>query len=69
MATAAECIKGKCGCANAAACDFARCKNCDWPIDANGKTLVDHSCEEWDTCQECGGPITENMRRIYGALV
>lgn len=68
MATAAECINGKCDCAKAANCSFARCKNCDWPVDQHGKTVVDHSCDEWETCPECGGPATDNMRRVYGAL-
>ena len=67
MATAAECIEGKCGCADATACKFVRCKNCDGIMDAAGKTLVDHSCEEWDICPDCGGPLNES--RVYGALV
>ena len=65
-ATAADCIFGKCGCRSAAVCKFKRCGNCDWPINANGRTLVDHSCEDWDICPECGGPLNE--RRVYGAL-
>lgn len=64
--TAADCISGKCECANAEKCVFRRCSNCDHPMDQTGKTLVDHSCSEHDTCPECGGPLNDRM--IYGAL-
>jgi len=60
------CLGGTCDCSNASACSFTRCKNCDNPIGENGKTLVDHSCEEHETCPDCDGPL--NDRRIYGAL-
>lgn len=63
-----ECLKGQCCCANAAQCKYARCSNCDWPVDRESrKTLVDHSCDEYDTCPVCDGPLNE--RRIYGSLV
>lgn len=65
-ATVADCIFGKCGCADASVCKFARCNNCDNVVGAYKKTLVDHSCEEWETCPDCGGPLNE--RRVYGAL-
>src|SRR5690348_4584036 len=35
------CLTGECDCASAAQCKFARCKNCDDPVSADGKTLVD----------------------------
>lgn len=66
-ATPEDCIFGKCGCRRAAECKFDRCKNCDFIVDAEGKTLVDHSCDEHETCPDCGGPLNE--RRVYGSLV
>lgn len=65
-ATPEDCIFGKCGCRSATECKFARCKNCDYIIDAEGKTMVDHSCDDHDICPDCGGPLNE--RHIYGAL-
>lgn len=65
--TVEHCILGKCSCPSAAECKFTRCKNCDNIMSADGKTLVDHSCDEWDTCPDCGGPLNE--RHVYGALI
>ena len=63
-----ECLKGKCRCANASECKYARCNNCDYPVDrVTGRTLVDHSCNDYDTCPTCCGPLNE--RRIYGSSV
>lgn len=61
-----DCLSGRCDCKNAAACKFTRCKNCDYPIDS-GKTLVDHRCDDYETCPDCGGPLNEHL--IYGSLV
>ncbi len=66
MASIESCLSGSCGCRNAGACSFKRCKNCDYPIGADGKTLVDHSCDDHNICPDCGGPLNE--RQIYGAL-
>lgn len=66
MSTLEDCIFGKCGCASAEACRFWRCENCDNVVDSGGRTLVDHYCEEYDVCPDCGGPLNE--RRVYGAL-
>lgn len=63
--TPSDCISGKCPCLRAAECAFARCKNCDNIVE-DGKTLVDHSCDDHNTCPDCGGPLNE--RQIYGAL-
>lgn len=67
-ATVTDCIFGKCDCRSAAVCKFTRCKNCDWPIGDDGKTLVDHGGqdEHLEVCPDCGGPLNE--RRVYGAL-
>lgn len=43
-----------------------RCANCDNPIDAQGKTIVDHACEDHDICPDCRGPL--DQRRVYGLL-
>ena len=64
--TVAECLTGWCPCENAGECKFERCENCDYPV-RDGKTLVDHACEERDWCPSCGGPL--NDRRINGPLV
>jgi hypothetical protein len=67
-ATVSDCLKGKCECASAAECKFARCDNCDYPKDhVTGKTLVDHRCRDHEICPDCDGPL--NDQRIYGALV
>lgn len=67
-AKVSTCLNGKCGCVNAEVCKFARCNNCDYPIDrATGKSLVDHGCDEYDVCPDCDGPLNE--RRVYGSLV
>ena len=63
-----ECLNGQCRCVNAGACKYARCSNCDYPVDRETKkTLVDHGCDDWDVCPYCDGPLSE--RRIYGSLV
>ena len=63
-----ECLKGACRCDNASTCKYARCSNCDYPVDrATRMTLVDHGCEDHDCCPFCGGPLNE--RRVYGSLV
>ena len=63
-----DCLTGKCGCESAAKCKFARCDNCDYPIDrATRMTLVDHWCEEHDVCPTCDGPLNE--RRVNGSRV
>ncbi len=69
MTKVSQCLSGECKCQGGAEdpCRFKRCSNCDYPVSEDGKTLVDHSCEEWDVCPECGGPL--NDRRIYGSLV
>lgn len=67
MAKVVDCLNGTCDCQDAAVCKFKRCANCDYPVSDGGKTLVDHSCEEYDTCYLCDGPL--NDRRIYGSLI
>lgn len=42
MPTVKDCVFGQCKCADAAACQFKRCKNCDMPVDDNGKALFDN---------------------------
>jgi hypothetical protein len=64
--TIERCVWGKCACASAAACAFPRCDNCDRPVDAAGRTVIDHSCDEWDTCPDCGGPLVDH--HVYGVL-
>jgi hypothetical protein len=68
MTTITDCIFGKCNCPSAEQCKFTRCGNCDFPINDQGKTLVDHGCEEerLEVCPDCGGPL--NDRHVYGAL-
>jgi len=62
-----DCLNGKCACKSASECRFKRCSNCDYPTTEDGKTLVDHSCDDLDCCPFCAGPL--NDRRIYGSLV
>lgn len=62
-----DCLKGKCVCNSASECRFKRCGNCDYPTTEEGKTLVDHSCRDYETCPVCDGPLNDN--RIYGSLV
>lgn len=68
-AKVSDCISGECDCSRSEDCNFRRCKNCDHQIDADGKTLVDHGCEEekQQVCPDCGGPLNDNL--IYGALI
>ena len=67
-AKVSTCLNGKCGCDSASACKFARCDNCDYPVDrATRKTLVDHWCDDHDICPTCDGPL--NDRRVNGSLV
>ena len=35
-------------------------------VDAQGKTIVDHACEDHDICPDCRGPL--DQRRVYGLL-
>lgn len=62
------CLTGQCDCANAAACKFKRCSNCDMPVDDAGKALqmdvygpggpfMRYGDDEWPDCPECGGPL------------
>lgn len=51
------CSTGKCWCVNAEQCFFARCRNCDSCVDANGATLDLAFVEEWRRCPYCGGKI------------
>lgn len=66
MPNVSDCLNGRCNCRSSAECKFTRCKNCDNPVD-DGKTLIDHQCDEFETCPDCGGPLNEN--RVYGSLV
>jgi hypothetical protein len=67
MAKVAHCLSGECVCRDASECRFKRCGNCDYPVSGDGKTLVDHVCDDHDICPDCDGPL--NDQRIYGSLV
>lgn len=55
------CLTGSCNCASASECKFNRCKNCDMPADADGKTLTDYcgSVEVYENriCPDCGSVL------------
>lgn len=58
------CLAGACACAVAEHCRFRRCRNCDMPVEVNGRAferglieLVVPSLRSKDDCPECGGPI------------
>ena len=55
------CLTGKCNCASATACKFARCKNCDSCVGEDGKTLEDWcgtgEIYEDRICPDCGSVL------------
>ena len=56
LSTYEHCLKGKCGCADATACKFKRCDNCDNIIDNDGLAVDDgRHIPEHRHCPYCNG--------------
>lgn len=52
-----SCLCGACWCRGAKDCFFKRCRNCDSPIDAEGKTLDPEWADEHHSCPDCDGKL------------